>query len=161
MLIQITNGTYGHTPILPDGRKSRYVVPVNRKTGPIDVEPEEAARLVEAGVAEYVTDEPAKAAKAPEAPAEEPADEEPEAPAEEPVAEELEAPAEETVTGHLDGTDLESMTFAELKALAQDMGIETGKIKSKAAMIEAITAVEVEAPADEDLPELNAEDVVD
>lgn len=137
MLIQITNGTYGHTPILPDGRKSRYVVPVNRKTGPIDVEPEEAARLVEAGVAEYVTDELAKAAKAPE------------------------APAEETVTGHLDGTDLESMTFAELKALAQDMGIETGKIKSKAAMIEAITAVEVEAPAEDDLPELSAQDVVD
>ena len=157
MLIQITNGTYGHTPILPDGRKSRYVVPVNRKTGPIDVEPEEAARLVEAGVAEYVTDEPAKAAKAPEAPAEEPAPvEETEAP-----AEETEAPAEETITGHLDGTDLESMTFAELKALAQDMGIETGKIKSKAAMIEAITAVEVEAPAEDDLPELSAQDVVD
>ena len=137
MLIQITNGTYGHTPILPDGRKSRYVVPVNRKTGPIDVEPEEAARLVEAGVAEYVTDEPTKAAKAPE------------------------TPAEETVTGRLDGTDLESMTFAELKALAQGMGIETGKIKSKAAMIEAITAVEVEAPAEDDLPELSAQDVVD
>lgn len=147
MLIQITNGTYGHTPILPDGRKSRYVVPVNRKTGPIDVDPEEAARLVEAGVAEYVTDEPAKAAKAPEAPAE--------------AAKAPESPSEETVTGHLDGTDLESMTFAELKALAQDMGIETGKIKSKAAMIEAITAVEVEAPAEDDLPELSAQDVVD
>ena len=150
MKILITNGTYGHSPILPDGRKSRYVVPVNRKSGPIDVDPEEAARLVEAGVAEYVNDEPAKVAKAPEAPAEETA----------PV-EETEVPAEETVTGHLDGTDLESMTFAELKALAQDMGIETGKIKSKAGLIEAITAVEVEAPADEDLPELNAEDVVD
>ena len=150
MKILITNGTYGHSPILPDGRKSRYVVPVNRKSGPIDVDPEEAARLVEAGVAEYVNDELAKAAKAPEAPAEETA----------PV-EETEAPAEETVTGHLDGTDLESMTFAELKVLAQDMGIETGKIKSKAAMIEAITAVEVEAPAEDDLPELSAQDVVD
>lgn len=142
MKILITNGTYGHSPILPDGRKSRYVVPVNRKTGPIDVDPEEAARLVEAGVAEYVTDEPAKAAKAPEAPAKE-------------------TTAEETVTGHLDGTDLESMSFAELKALAQDMGIETGKIKSKAGLIEAITAVEVEAPAEDDLPELSAQDVVD
>ena len=157
MKILITNGTYGHSPILPDGRKSRYVVPVNRKSGPIDVDPEEAARLVEAGVAEYVNDEPAKAAKAPEAPAEETAPvEETEAP-----AEETESPAEETVTGHLDGTDLESMTFAELKALAHDMGIETGKIKSKAAMIEAITAVEVEAPAEDDLPELSAQDVVD
>ena len=137
MLIRITNGTYGHSPILPDGSKSRYVVPVTRKSGPIDVDPDEAARLVELGVAEYVTGEPVKAEKAPE------------------------APAEETVTGHLDGTDLESMSFAELKALAQDMGIETGKIKSKAAMIEAITAVEVEAPAEDDLPDLNAQDVVD
>lgn len=150
MKILITNGTYGHSPILPDGRKSRYVVPVNRKSGPIDVDPEEAARLVEAGVAEYVNDEPAKAAKAPEAPAEEP------------VAEEPEAPAEETVTEEIEGTDLESMTFAELKALAQEKGIETGKIKSKAAMIQAISEYAEEGiPADDDLPELSAQDVVD
>ncbi len=138
MKILITNGTYGHSPILPDGRKSRYVVPVNRKSGPIDVDPEEAARLVEAGVAEYVNDEPAKAAKAPE------------------------APAEETVTEEIEGTDLESMTFAELKALALEKGIETGKIKSKAAMIQAISEYAEEGiPADDDLPELSAQDVVD
>ena len=65
-----------------------------------------------------------------------------------------------SVKGHLDGEDLESLSFAELKALAKDLGIEAGKIKSKTGMIEAITAVEVEAP-DDDLPELTPQDVVD
>ena len=67
-----------------------------------------------------------------------------------------------TVKGHLDGDDLQSMSFADLKALAKAMGIETGKIKSKAGMIQAITAVEVEAPADDDQPPVfGAQDVVD
>ncbi len=66
------------------------------------------------------------------------------------------------ITGHLDGTDLEDMSFADLKSLAQDMGIETGKIRSKSAMIEAITSVEVEVPSEEDdLPDLSPQDVVD
>ena len=66
----------------------------------------------------------------------------------------------ENVKGHLDREQLEEMSFADLKALAKDMGIETGKIRSKSGMIEAITAVEVEAPAD-DLPDLTPQDVVD
>lgn len=67
-----------------------------------------------------------------------------------------------SITGHLDGTDLEDMSFADLKALAQDMGIETGKIRSKSAMIEAISSVEVEVPSEEDdLPDLSPQDVVD
>ena len=140
MLIRIINGTYGHSPMLPDGRKSPYVVPVNRKTGPIDVEPKEADRLVEAGVAEYVTDEPAhNVTDAPEV---------------------IPESKEETITGHLDGADLESMSFSDLKALAKDMGIDAGKIKSKAGLIQAITEVEVETPAEE-LPAFDAEDVVD
>lgn len=73
----------------------------------------------------------------------------------------------------LNGVSLEDMSFAELKALAKDMGIETGKIKSKAGMIAAISErAEVGIPADEDeLPEdlsdeeeppaLNVLDVVD
>lgn len=136
MLILITNGTYGHSPKLPDGSRSRYVVPVNRKSGPIDVEPEEAKRLVEAGVAEYVTAEPeAKAPKAAEAPVKD---------------------------DPLDAVPLEEMTFAQLKEIAKGMGIDTGRIKSKAAMIEAISAeTEDGIPADEKLPELTAQDVVD
>lgn len=66
------------------------------------------------------------------------------------------------IMGHLDGTDLEDMSFADLKSLAQDMGIETGKIRSKSAMIEAISSVEVEVPSeDDDLPDLSPQDVVD
>ena len=67
----------------------------------------------------------------------------------------------ETVKGHLDGSDLESMSFADLKSLAQDMGIETGKIRSKAAMIEAITSVEVEASITEEAPSLSVQDVME
>lgn len=67
----------------------------------------------------------------------------------------------EYVTGHLDKDQLQEMSFADLKALAKDMGIDTGKIKSKSGMIEAITAVEVEAPAGDELPDLTPQDVVD
>lgn len=143
MKILITNGTYGHSPILPDGSKSRYVIPVNRKSGPIDVDEAEANRLVGLGVAEYVTGETTKAAKAPET-----------APTEN-------TGADETATGQLEGTDLESMSFAELKALAQELGIETGKIKSKAAMIEAISEQAEEGIPADDMPDLDAQDVVE
>ena len=137
MLIRITNGTYGHSPILPDGSKSRYVVPVTRKSGPIDVDPDEAARLVELGVAEYVTGEAVTEPQKADIPAE---------------VEELEK-----------DVPLEEMTFTQLKEIAKGLGIDTGKIKSKAAMIEAISAEAEEGiPADDDqAPDLNAQDVVD
>ena len=67
----------------------------------------------------------------------------------------------EYVSGHLDKDQLQEMSFADLKALAKDMGIDTGKIKSKSGTIEAITAVEVEAPAGDELPDLTPQDVVD
>ena len=64
--------------------------------------------------------------------------------------------------GHLDAEQLQEMTFTELKALAKDMGIETGKIKSKAGMIEAITAVEVYADELEEAPPVfDAQDVIE
>lgn len=53
--------------------------------------------------------------------------------------------------------DLESMSYAELKAIAKEMGIETGRIKSKAGMIQAIH----EAAADDQPPVFGAQDVVD
>lgn len=68
------------------------------------------------------------------------------------------------IAGHLDQDQLQEMSFADLKALAKDMGIETGKIKSKAGMIEAICAVEVYADADdpeEAPPVFDAQDVID
>ena len=65
------------------------------------------------------------------------------------------------ITGHLDEAQLQEMSYADLKALAKDMGIETGKIKSKAGMIAAITAVEVQADAEEAPPVFDAQDVID
>lgn len=57
--------------------------------------------------------------------------------------------------------DLEAMTYTELKAMAKEMGIETGKLKSKAQMIEAITQAMPGLPADDELPELTPQDVID
>ena len=68
------------------------------------------------------------------------------------------------IAGHLDRDQLQEMSYTDLKALAKDMGIETGKIKSKAGMIEAICAVEVYADADdpeEAPPVFDAQDVID
>ena len=67
------------------------------------------------------------------------------------------------IAGHLDAEQLQDMSFADLKALARDMGIETGKIRSKSGMIEAITSVELFADAEtEDAPPVfDAQDVID
>ncbi len=51
------------------------------------------------------------------------------------------------IMGHLDRKLLESMTVPDLKKLAGDMGVDIKGIKDKAAIIEAIAAVEVSAPA--------------
>ena len=53
--------------------------------------------------------------------------------------------------------DLEAMSFMELKA--QSMGIETGKLRSKTALIEAIAAAE--NPGDDDFPDLTPQDVIE
>lgn len=60
-------------------------------------------------------------------------------------------------TAHLDSDQLRSMTVANLKKLAADMGIDTKQLKTKDALIEAICAEEV-IPGDEctDGPELSA-----
>lgn len=53
-LIHIINGTYGHRPVLPNGKRSHYVVPTTRQDPPIEVDDEKARELVEGGIAEYV-----------------------------------------------------------------------------------------------------------
>lgn len=65
------------------------------------------------------------------------------------------------VTGHLDSEQLQEMSFADLKALAKDMGIETGKIRSRAGMIDAITAVEVSADDQDSPPVFDAQEVIE
>lgn len=68
------------------------------------------------------------------------------------------------VSGHLDGEQLQDMSFADLKSLAKDMGINAGTIRSKAALIAAISAVEVLADAEdpeEAPPVFDAQDVIE
>ena len=72
---------------------------------------------------------------------------------------------EGAIKGHLVKEDLEEMSYTQLKELAKDMGIETGKIKSKAAMIEAICSVDVYADdvvdTGEEPPTFDAQEVVE
>lgn len=113
-----------------------------------EVSDAEAARLVGLGVAKYVFSAPT----APEtAPADVPA-----------TAEGNDTPDEEasqggSETATLAPDQLRSMTVANLKKLAADMGIDTKQLKTKDALIEAICAEEV-IPGDECAsgPELSA-----
>lgn len=65
----------------------------------------------------------------------------------------------------LDPEQLEGMTNAKLKELAEDMGIDTGKLKTKATLIEAITSVGVDpGPVEDDgdeLPEFDPAEAVE
>lgn len=108
----------------------------------------EAARLIGLGVAKAVT----VTTNAPESvPVAAPA-----------ASEDNDIPDEETSQGGsetatLDPDQLRSMTVANLKKLAADMGIDTKQFKTKDALIEAICAEEV-IPGDECAsgPELSA-----
>lgn len=52
------------------------------------------------------------------------------------------------IAGHLDPKDLEDLKKADLERMANDMGLDIPKAKTKADLIAAITAVEVYAPAE-------------
>lgn len=116
MLVKIISGTYGHRPILPNGQKSHYVIPVKSGDPPIDVEVTEGERLIGLGVAEAVKVEENKA----------------------PNPETAETPSK----AENDGVNLEEMTFSELKDHAKKNGIDVGGIRSKSALIDAINASE-------------------
>lgn len=55
-----------------------------------------------------------------------------------------------TIKGHLSKEQLEGMKVGDLKKLAADMGIDTSSIEKKEELVEAISAEEVEAPAEEE-----------
>jgi hypothetical protein len=121
MLIHIISGTYGYCHVNANGIRS--VTPVDRFSDPIDVDEAEAKRLVELGVAEYVNAAPPVLAAAdPTFPEESGAED----------ADTSEVPEDSG------DEDLESLSFNELKEIAKGLGIETGKIRSKAAMINEI-----------------------
>ena len=54
------------------------------------------------------------------------------------------------IAGHLDPKDLEGLKKADLERMANDMGLDIPKAKTKADLIAAITAAEVYAPAEDE-----------
>lgn len=141
--------------LLPDGDSSRAVYPGEM----VKADENTALELISMGAAVEVP-RPATISARP-APAEV-------IPGENPSEDENACKAPENaenghIAGHLDAEQLQDMSFADLKALAKDMGIETGKIRSKSGMIEAITSVEVFADAEtEDAPPVfDAQDVIE
>ena len=127
-MIKIVKGVYGYVD------KHGFVRPKDCNSEPFNTSPEQEARLVKLGVAEYV-DEPAQAE-----PVNEPA--------------QVQSPQNDEAVAHLDPDQLKELTNAELKAMAEDMGIDTAKLKTKAQFIEAITAVDVVPGPDEGSEEM-------
>lgn len=167
VLIKIINGIYGYRP---EGRQ--IVVPTSPKDPPIGVNEAEAERLVEAGIARYVDESlnhhdhshDMPVATLPPQPdadnsivdmAENGGDENAVSEGEKGIADS----AEDDVTGHLDAETLKTWKFDDLKALAVDMGIDVSKIRKKDALVETICEVEVSAPVEAIVPEV--EDVVE
>lgn len=113
--------------------------------------PEVEARLVSLGVAEYAAETqfaPVATGSTPES-GDAPCSDIPSA----------ENGAESDAEAHLDAEQLQELTVAQLKELAEEMGIATAKLKRKDDLIAAIIAVPVEpGEADGDmLPTLGAE----
>ena len=143
--VKITSGSYGW-------RKTKDAMPkLIERGGTCKVDEAEAQRLVALGVAAIVNEAdeaPVATASAPESGAT-PCSDIPGA----------ENGAESDAEAHLDAEQLQELTVAQLKELAEEMGIATAKLKKKDDLIAAIIAVPVEpGEADGDmLPTLGAE----
>ena len=111
---------------------------------------DEAAELVGLGVAVY-TKEPVLVERAPNK-ASETGNNNPEKnnEPEEPVPEDLKTP--DGIPAHLDPDDLQEMTFANLKKLATDMGLPVNKLRSKQAIIDALTEETVFVDPQDEVP---------
>ena len=137
--IKIVSGTYGYN-------NGFSVEPKNKDSDPFEIPDAEAKRLVSLGFAEFVI----KGEQAAE------------------VEENnfhVETPSDEknNIEGHLDAEQMEKMTNADLKKLAEDMGIDTSKMKKKSDYIEAIVSEQVfisEDDAIEEGLEIGTEDPV-
>ena len=123
-MIKIVKGVYGYVD------KHGFVRPKDCNSEPFVTSPEQEARLVKLGVAEYV-DEPEKAE-----PVNEPA--------------QVQSPEIGEEAAHLDPDQLKELTNAELKKMAEEMSIDTAKLKTKAQLIAAITDVPLEDAIAED-----------
>lgn len=137
LTVKIISGTYG---CKIKGR----IVPKDLTSEPFELEDAEAKRLVSLGVAEIITEGVATGGNGEETnpPSVNPSNDE--------NGSNGENEGENDIVGHLDAEQLREMTNKELKALAEDMGIDTSKMKVKDDYIQAIVAVEVSAPADDE-----------
>ena len=116
-LIQMTSGTFGWCP---PGKT--YVKPIGKGDGAVRVNDDVAERLVKAGVAVIVDDTAEKAVY-------------PDDSTDESVEEKVPAVVEESSE---DDIDLESLTVAQLRELANAHGIDLGDATRKADIIEVI-----------------------
>lgn len=131
-LIRIVSGNYGARPA--GGRLT-----VITKGNTVEVPDDEAARLVNLGVAAYVKEPVLMAETVPASVSED-------APSDTPDEEVNEAPEE----------SLEDMPFEQLKQLAKESGLPVGKLRSRTNIIKALQELE-----DGDKPpSMDAEDVV-
>lgn len=145
-LIRIVNGCYAAHP---NGGRLQVI----DKGQTVEVPEDEAARLVQMGVAAYVK-EPVLMADLPTEPIPEAA------PSDTPDEEENEA-TDEMIPGHLDEEELRSMPFQQLKKLAADCGLQVGKLRSRENIVKALTEMTVYVDAEDEVPpSMEAEDVV-
>lgn len=141
--IRIVNGVAAVHP----GGKFKAV----RRGEAVTIAEDEAAELVGLGVAVY-TKEPVLVKDTPENDAEENTDVVPEENngSAEPAPEGLETP--DGIESHLDAEDLQTMTYANLKKLAADMGLSVNKLRSKQALIDALVKEPVYVNPDDEAP---------
>ena len=145
-LIRIVNGCYAAHP---NGGRLQVI----DKGQTVEVPEDEAARLVQMGVAAFVK-EPVLMADLPTEPIPEAA------PSDTPDEEENEA-TDEMIPGHLDEEDLRSMPFQQLKKLAADCGLQVGKLRSRENIVKALAEMTVYVDAEDEVPpSMEAEDVV-
>ena len=137
LTVKIISGTYG---CKIKGR----IVPKDHTSEPFSLDDAEAKRLVSLGVAEIITEGVATGGNGKETnpPSVNPSNDE--------NGSNGENEGGNDITGHLDAEQLREMTNKELKALAEDMGIDTSKMKVKDDYIQAIVAVEVSAPSNDE-----------
>lgn len=132
--VKITNGLYGYRP---EGAKHPRPVSAG---GLCVVTDTEAARLASLGVGVVLEDIPEEDTTGAVATPVEGEDDEG-AGVDTPDQDE---PAEGEEAAHLDPEQLKELTNAKLKELAEEMGIDTAKLKTKAQLIAAITDVPLE-----------------
>ncbi|MBO6266901.1 MAG: hypothetical protein J6M06_01580 [Synergistaceae bacterium] len=120
-------------------------------SGPFDADAATEKRLVSLGVAEYVTEKSPTPTEtgAPAASSAGAGTSNPE--------ETNSTEGEETGERTLDPEQLRTLSNAQLKKLAEDMGLDTSKMKVKEDFVAAITSVSVDADEDEDESDENDE----